>query len=133
MTKFCSGCKENKELEQFHNSKRGKYGVHHYCKICHSIYRKNSYDYTKSRAKGVFRRYNLNIHQLEELYISQNKKCKICNDEYSTVSKYGGLVIDHCHKTGKVRGLLCTKCNALLGMCNDDVEILKLAILYLTD
>ena len=41
--------------------------------------------------------------------------------------------IDHCHKTGLVRGLLCGHCNNLLGRCNDDVEILKNAVRYLND
>jgi phage FluMu protein Com len=65
------------------------------------------------------------------MYISQNKRCKICNKEYSTVSKHGGLYIDHCHATGEVRGLLCSSCNNLLGQCKDDINILKNAIKYL--
>lgn len=54
--------------------------------------------------------------------------CNICNNEFKS-DKYKR--IDHNHITGKVRGLLCPKCNFLLGMCNDDIKILKSAISYL--
>lgn len=41
------------------------------------------------------------------------------------------LHVDHCHQTGKIRGLLCQKCNMALGLLNDSVEILETAIRYL--
>lgn len=60
----------------------------------------------------------------------QNQCCLICNINVENTGKLH-LVIDHCHKTNKVRGLLCSKCNVGLGMFNDDIEILKSAINYL--
>ena len=42
------------------------------------------------------------------------------------------MFIDHCHETGKVRGLLCSKCNIALGNFDDDIETLKRAISYLS-
>jgi hypothetical protein len=133
MTKVCSKCKQEKELEKFHKNKLGKYGLHHYCKSCNSIQKKKSYNYEKSKVLRISNKYNLTRHQVEELYISQNKKCKICNIESLMISKHKGLYIDHCHKTGKVRGLLCASCNKLLGDCKDSIEILKSSILYLTE
>ena len=60
----------------------------------------------------------------------QNIKCAICGTEFNEKNK--GFV-DHSHITNEVRGLLCSKCNSLLGMANDDIEILKKAIEYLKD
>lgn len=133
MTKVCSRCKQDKEHDQFYKNKFGKLGLHHYCKLCHSVQSKKSYNYEKSKNRLVLNKYKLSVTQVEELYISQNKKCKICNIEHKMVSKHKGLYIDHCHKTGKVRGLLCANCNRLLGICNDNIDILKSSILYLTE
>jgi hypothetical protein len=43
------------------------------------------------------------------------------------------LAVDHCHTTGKIRGLLCSKCNPALGAFNDNIEILNSAIKYLKE
>jgi hypothetical protein len=73
-------------------------------------------------------KYGLNEAQYRDMFELQNNKCAICGFPFN--SKRKGFV-DHCHKTNKVRGLLCTKCNSLLGMANDNIEILKNAIKYL--
>ena len=131
MNKICSKCKEEKDLSNFTKDKNGRLGVHHYCKVCNYKQKKDTYDYTKSKNRNTINTYGIDANYVEELYVLQNKKCKICNKEYPTVSKHGGLYIDHCHTTGKVRGLLCAKCNILLGNANDNVSILKSAIDYL--
>lgn len=133
MKKVCSKCKIEKQLAEFCKSKNGKLGAHHYCKSCLSIQKKNGYDYLKSKNIALKRYYNLTLQEVENLFTNQNKKCKICNIEYLTVSKSGGLYIDHCHNTKKVRGLICIKCNSLLGNCNDNISILKSAINYLSN
>ena len=71
------------------------------------------------------RRYNLMPEEYERLLIEQGGKCKICGDEM--IEPY----VDHDHQTLKVRGLLCIKCNAVLGMARDDVKILLKAVDYL--
>lgn len=72
--------------------------------------------------------YKLNEEEYKELFVKQNNKCAICGNEFGDDLK--GFV-DHSHETGKVRGVLCTKCNTLLGFANDNIEILKAAIEYL--
>ncbi len=59
------------------------------------------------------------------MYSIQEGKCYICQ----TVPKR--LAIDHCHKTGEVRGLLCGNCNTALGMINDSAEILTSMLEYI--
>lgn len=76
-------------------------------------------------------KYNMTISDYESMYNTQNGKCAICGNDGDKNNKYRPLYIDHDHKTGKVRGLLCSKCNFLLGNSNDDVNILLNAIEYL--
>lgn len=129
--KKCSKCKQVKLLSEFNNVKTGKFGVHHYCKICLRGNKKIHYDYSKVKLSVIKNKYNLSELELNEMYILQQGKCKICQNKYDSVSKHKGLYIDHCHKTLKVRGLLCKSCNSLLGYAYDNIEILNNAIIYL--
>lgn len=61
----------------------------------------------------------------------QNGRCAICNRE--PFGRWTTFYIDHDHTTGKVRGLLCQKCNAGIGLLMDSIPILFLAIRYLTN
>lgn len=79
--------------------------------------------------RKIKRRYGLSWEQYVELYESQQGLCKICNQELLLRAKNTHL--DHCHKTNKVRGLLCISCNSGLGTFRDDVEYLRKAIVYL--
>ena len=68
------------------------------------------------------------------MILDQNNKCAICNEMETWKNKHGDirpLAIDHDHSTGKVRGLLCTSCNALLGHAKDKISVLENAIKYL--
>ena len=79
--------------------------------------------------------YNLSVEQYDELLKKQNFTCRICNKKDNTkiTSTNFPLVIDHCHKTNKIRGLLCSQCNILLGMAKDETSILESAIKYLEE
>lgn len=85
--------------------------------------------------KGVElkRRFGMSIAEHNDLVAKQNGLCAICNQPESSVirGKTVSLAVDHCHATGKIRGLLCTKCNRALGLLNDSVGLLKKAIAYL--
>jgi len=70
------------------------------------------------------RKYGITIKDFEKMHKSQKGKCLSCRIS-------GKLVIDHNHKTGKVRGLLCRSCNQGLGMFQDSIFRLKKAIIYL--
>lgn len=76
------------------------------------------------------RKYNLAREDYETLIESQNNCCKICGLPAKNNTQ-GKLYVDHCHTTGKVRGLLCMKCNTALGLLNDNKELLKEMIDYL--
>jgi len=68
------------------------------------------------------------------MVLFQNNLCLICKKPETTKNKFGTifpLSIDHCHKTNKIRGLLCMQCNTTLGRFKHDIELLKQAIKYL--
>lgn len=131
MKKTCSLCKMEKHLTDFNKSKSGKFGVHHYCKKCNSIHKKKKYKYNlEKQIKNV---YNTSLENIIIMYHSQNGNCKICNKHFEVheISKRTGLHIDHCHKTNKIRGLLCSNCNTSIGKFNEDINIMTNAIKYL--
>lgn len=81
----------------------------------------------KNRQSMAWHMYRLNRIELERMIKLAAGHCEICREPFPN----GRFAIDHCHKTGKVRGLLCRPCNILLGMAKDDTVVLKWAIHYL--
>lgn len=73
-------------------------------------------------------KYRVTREQYETMLKDQDDKCPICNDPLD-----GRIHVDHDHKTGKVRGLLCHRCNVGLGFFNDRIRFLAAAIVYLED
>ena len=64
------------------------------------------------------------------MFEEQGKSCKICDTKSEDHLSFH---VDHCHDTGEVRGVLCNNCNAGLGMFQDNLELLFMAIDYLTE
>lgn len=100
-----------------------------------------SYKHGKSKDKlhikhlSLLRNFGITLEEYNKILKVQNNVCAICGKEESAkhrlTKKKMYLAVDHDHKTGKVRGLLCDRCNNLLGRCQDNIIILKNAILYL--
>lgn len=87
-------------------------------------------DSEKKREASLRRRYGISVQDYLLLLDKQNGTCALCS---STPEKerYKRLNVDHCHHTGKVRGLLCTQCNHALGVLGDTAESLNRAMKYL--
>ena len=79
------------------------------------------------------RRYGLTFPEVEALWNAQGGLCGICHQAIRLRGEKGRdkAVVDHCHATGEVRGLLCTPCNLMIGYASDNPETLRLAISYL--
>jgi hypothetical protein len=80
------------------------------------------------------RTYGITIETYEHMLEDQNHRCKICGGEGFLMDRDRHkikLVVDHCHVTGAVRGLLCHNCNRALGLLKDSKETLLSAIAYL--
>jgi hypothetical protein len=104
--KTCSRCKEEKPLEQFHKHLNASGKRQSLCKVCTKI-------------TTLERRYGVTPAHYERLLKVSNGKCQGCNKLCRR------LQLDHCAKSGKVRGLLCGKCNRALGLCDHDPGILR--------
>lgn len=79
------------------------------------------------------REYKINYAEYTEMLQNQNEKCAICGSEGFKMQAHHKikLVVDHCHSTGRVRGMLCHNCNRGLGLFQDSVEFLQSASSYL--
>lgn len=79
-------------------------------------------------------RYGITLKEYNEKFIHQKGLCKICNKSETQLDLNGNikrLHVDHNHKTGKVRGLLCSECNTGIGKFKDDISLLEKVIEYL--
>lgn len=161
MEKECSKCKKTLNLSQFYEDKSKLSGFSSHCKPCKraqtKIYRsipevsekanarsKTWYEKNKERQKlyasenrpnsldRALKRYDLTKYEYNLLLHGQDNKCAICKAQSG--GKSGGrLVIDHCHETGEVRGLLCHSCNRGLGMFRDKLSLIVNAAKYLKE
>lgn len=158
MNKICTRCNKEKSVSDFfkRNTSEKKDGLRSHCKECifkksHSYYIKNQEKYKalnriwykenieQQKAYNYSRRDKSRDYHLKKLYgmsstdyivmlQKQNGQCAIC---FQFPNDKKPLAVDHCHKTGKIRGLLCTRCNLSIGALNDDPLLLESAIKYL--
>ena len=124
----CKKCSDNLPLDNFYFNKNGKYKKQNVCKKCMNIY-----DYKTDKNSKLKRAYGITFDEYEELLSKQDKKCAICgidnNGKYR--NKPRAFAVDHCHTTGKIRGLLCSDCNTGIGLLKDNINFLQSAIKYL--
>jgi hypothetical protein len=95
-------------------------------------YEKNRYQAVKveTRERHMVRKYGVTLADYEAMLAVQGGRCAICHVTEGS-QRYGVFHVDHCHSTGRVRGLLCRGCNHMLGVVGDSVEALERAISYL--
>lgn len=137
--KHCKTCDTTKPLSEF-GLQRGK--PRHICKECRKLESKKWYEENKDRKKELSKQYKhikkdkdlqstygISLEDYNKMLAKQNCSCKICGVSQESLKR--ALCVDHCHTTGKVRGLLCDTCNRSLGLLKDSVDILKRAIKYL--
>lgn len=149
--KRCTKCGVEKPFSEYYNDRAKKDGLHSQCKSCHSV-RAKAYQNSEARPRilesarrrrqaepekykriarnsVLKKKYGITVDEYEELLKVQGSMCAICG---STDSRgWGRLHVDHCHKTGKVRGILCQGCNTSLGKFGDNPMLLRKAADYL--
>ena len=131
-SKVCTKCGIDKPLERFHKDRLGKYGLHSQCKDCMAKYRRQNRDRLRKqdRERQIKKLYGMTMNEHDELLTKQNGVCLGCGATNFNGKSYH-LAVDHNHETGEVRGLLCLKCNRILGLANDSPSILRALADYL--
>ena len=115
------------------DKKTGFYGAHHKCRSCISE------DNKKTRTPGSryaewLKGYGLTPESYNEMLEKQGGGCAICGSkDHGGAKRTTRFPVDHCHETGKTRGLLCHRCNRALGFFKDDIQTLQNAVKYLND
>lgn len=118
--RFCTQCRQTKPIEQFDRYKGGRL----IRKQCQSCVR------TRRHWWLLAQRYGVTKDQFVQLLEKQNGQCAICGGSMTTV-RFKRPSVDHCHKTGKVRGLLCHGCNTGIGMMKESPIRMRAAAEYL--
>ena len=133
-SKVCKTCKGSLPLSDFsiHTKREGGNILRASCNECRSKDRKANYCPDYNANAMLKKAYGITLEQYDQMAEAQGHKCAICE---STEPKSHGarFAVDHDHKTGKVRGLLCGPCNMGMGKLGDDIALLTSAIEYLRD
>jgi hypothetical protein len=125
--KYCRKCKK---------SKQAKFVNKLLCTTCgketkdrqRKMYNSKEYKII-ARDKRLKKEYGIGIDDYNKMFNEQNGACYICKKHQSELNST--LAVDHCHKTGKVRGLLCYKCNTALGLIYESIGSLINMIDYI--
>ena len=133
--RVCSYCKVEKKYSEFGTQKTFKHGIGYSCKECSAKRQRELYVYDPVRERNRLYRYlyGITLDDYDRMLTSQNNRCAICNNTSTGRKGTKYFAVDHCHTTGKVRGLLCHGCNAGIGYMKDDIELLEKAIAYLRE
>ena len=146
MTKQCTKCNNIKELDQFNIDSRVASGLQNVCRICRNRHLRERYKLNPKKgiassrlwqAKNpekvedtqLKRRYGITLDQKKQLLNDQGHSCPLCLRHQEKLNR--PLMVDHCHKTKKVRELLCFTCNTALGLINDDINIALRLVQYI--
>lgn len=140
--KRCTVCKEEKEYSCYHKSKQTKDGYGYRCIDCDKLARQDYRDANEERFRQVSRKkqlkhkYGLSQEDYQSMLEDQSFGCAICetknpNGATSNSDFMKHFAVDHCHDSGRVRGLLCSACNRALGFLQDSPKILSRALDYL--
>lgn len=129
-SKVCPDCQIEKPASAFNTDKRNSTGLYTYCRPCKYLRYKAYRTPEQRRLERVKACYGLSPEEYTALKAAANNTCQTCGTPEGD-SKPTKLVVDHCHETGKVRGMICDKCNRALGLVGDNIQTLQNLITYL--
>lgn len=135
-SKTCSKCGESKDSEDFPIRNKSTGLRRTACYDCMRIANQERHAKNPENRKELQRRskYGLNFGEYARMFEEQCGVCAICGLPETSIHSNGkprSLFVDHDHNTGRVRSLLCMKCNIGLGEFNDNTDLMKLAIKYI--
>ena len=141
-TKICNSCKVSKSIDDYHFANTETRKRKNTCKLCQAEYFKKYKEQNQEKLRSKWReaskkyytptnarkkrlaKYGITPIEYDAMYDLQGGRCAICTRNIT-------LVVDHCHDSMKVRGLLCNGCNLAIGYFEDDVKRINSAIKYL--
>lgn len=145
--KECCLCRDFKPVSLFGPAKPYKDGKTRHksqCRACENAKKLREYHeqkgQRKKRPKAVSYKYQLKTYGVTKewflhQFLTQKGECEICKEPlrnpFSDIQEGKDLAVDHCHTTGKVRGILCRSCNVSLGLLKENVETINRAARYL--
>lgn len=135
-TRICPRCGHERPIADFPRDRSRKSGIYPWCRSCNvdgmRRWRERNPERAKSTARrnGLLRRRGITVAQYDEMLQRQDSACAICGCSEAESTK-GVLEVDHDHESGRIRGLLCGRCNLSIGKFDDDVALLRSAIRYL--
>lgn len=124
VNKICADCGDVLPTDEFHANNRNKSKLHSYCKNCAKKKYQSRWSYCRDAVAE--RKFGMEDGEYQHRLAAQGGVCAICRLPCTK-----SLAVDHCHKTGVVRGLLCSGCNTALGRFHDDPRMLLRAAKYL--
>ena len=143
--KICRSCQQAKPRSEFGRMSQNWDGYKHKCKACYVEYqrqwrlknpeaaRRKEREWRQrnpqsQRPRHLRHRYGLEVDTYQQLVVRQGGACAICG---TVADDPWNMQVDHCHTTGKIRGLLCHKCNKGIGLLGDDPDRVAAALRYL--
>lgn len=140
--KRCGTCGEAKFVTEFSRRGLNSDRLRSSCKDCVRVYERdrmrrryhNGYRdvmLQSNRRVKLLKQYGLTEADFDAMMVAQEGRCAICGSTETKAKNKKRLTIDHCHKTGVVRGLVCHNCNVGLGTFGDDISVLRAAVAYL--
>jgi hypothetical protein len=129
VSKFCNKCRLVKEAGEFVKEKRSLDGLSPKCRSCRAVLR-TSEDPLVTRERFLRWKFGITLENYRFLLAKQQGGCAICNRR-PPIGKQKYLAVDHDHRTGDIRGLLCSNCNTAIGLLKDDPRIALQAATYL--
>lgn len=135
-TKVCIVCGDPKALSEFnYSSQKGK--NINTCKKCRVDQKRerdriDPYEHKRrTRNSNLKRKFGITLDDYEDMLFAQGGRCLICDIYDRELTKE--LCVDHNHETGKIRGLLCNRCNTLVGFLEKNKDLLSMAFNYIKE
>ena len=132
MTKKCRNCGEVKPISSFSKDKTRKDSHCFYCKDCVSLnqkMRRRPNCSTLNKSRHLKSKYNITLEQYNQMFDEQRGVCAVCGTPAKDLKR--NLAVDHNHRTGKIRGLLCFSCNSLIGRIEKNPLLIPTMMKYI--
>lgn len=123
----CTYCKEGRPRSFFTKSQVAKSGWQPHCRPCRNAQAKERYANSKrireiAAERARLRNYGILPHEFGAMVAAQNGLCGVCAESLNSGKK---PAVDHCHATGRIRGILCARCNTTIGAALDSPSLLR--------